>query len=242
MLKLGETGISALRLGGTEIKKAYLGSDLVFEGEKTSRLPEGYTEVEYIYPADYRATINTKFSLKNYNVEVVIEYASIVNSSYKIFDARNVSSGKYYVVQVSCSKVRPGFLKTANGNTAFSDYGGVSPAITPETGKKYAITYTHSDEAGGAKIDIDGSSANIESYSTAPSPTGNVILGGGQSSLAMYIRYYSFRIFYGDGSIVFRDLVPCIDPSGAVGMYDLAYRSFYGPASASYKWLAGPAV
>lgn len=48
MLKLGTQDISALYLGETKIKRAYLGESLVFEGSKPSRLPEGYTEVEYI--------------------------------------------------------------------------------------------------------------------------------------------------------------------------------------------------
>ena len=49
MIKLGTQNISALRLGGQEIKKAYLGETLVLGVEtKPSRLPEGYTEVEYI--------------------------------------------------------------------------------------------------------------------------------------------------------------------------------------------------
>ena len=48
MLKLRTQDISALYLGETKIKRAYLGETLVFEGSKPSRLPEGYTEVEYI--------------------------------------------------------------------------------------------------------------------------------------------------------------------------------------------------
>ena len=48
MLKLGTQDISALYLGETKIKRAYLGETPVFEGSKPSRLPEGYTEVEYI--------------------------------------------------------------------------------------------------------------------------------------------------------------------------------------------------
>ncbi len=41
MLKLGETGVSALYLGDAKIKKAYLGSELVFEEKKPSRYGTG---------------------------------------------------------------------------------------------------------------------------------------------------------------------------------------------------------
>ncbi len=49
MLKIGAQDITGLYVGETKIEKAYLGEELVFSAEKKpSRLPEGYTEVEYI--------------------------------------------------------------------------------------------------------------------------------------------------------------------------------------------------
>ena len=48
MLRLGEQNIKGLRLGDQKIKKAYLGESLVFSEAKPSRLPEGYTELQYI--------------------------------------------------------------------------------------------------------------------------------------------------------------------------------------------------
>ena len=126
MLKLGETGVSALYLGDAKIKKVYLGSELVFEEKKPSRLPAGYTEVEYIYPADYRATLNTGQTLGTYNVETVIAYSSIPGGTsvekYKIFEARRVASSRYYVVQVFAYYAKVANLSIANANTSFSDY------------------------------------------------------------------------------------------------------------------------
>ena len=248
MLKLGEAGVSALYLGDTKIKKAYLGSELVFEEKKANRLPEGYTEIKYIYPADYRATINTGQSLSTHNIEAVIEYSAVPTGTiaaynYKIFEARRIFSNRYYyVVQCFTSKQKAASLSTANANTAFSDYyNSVGPKVTPIAGRKYTVKYIYSSSAGGAKVDVDGASAGIASYSTAPSSAGTVILGPGSSSNAAYIRYYSFRIVSSSGNYMV-DLAPCIDPSGIVGMYDLRNNLFKGPVSTNYKWLAGPAV
>ena len=245
MLKLGETGVSALYLGDAKIKKVYLGSELVFEEKKPSRLPAGYTEVEYIYPADYRATLNTGQTLGTYNVETVIAYSSIPGGTlvekYKIFEARRVASSRYYVVQVFAYYAKVANLSIANANTSFSDYSNsVGPKVKPVAGQRYTVKYIYSSSTGGAKVDVDGTSSSIASYSTAPSSAGTVILGPGGSK-ATYIRYYSFRIVSSSGNYMV-DLVPCIDPSGIVGMYDLRNNIFKGPVSASYKWLAGPAV
>ena len=65
MIKLGTQNISALRLGGQEIKKAYLGETLMFSGKKPSRLPDGYREVEYIH-SDENCSIDTGVKGVNY--------------------------------------------------------------------------------------------------------------------------------------------------------------------------------
>ena len=49
MLKLGSDNVKSLYVGGQKIKKAYVGEDLVFEATVPSRLPAGYTELEYIH-------------------------------------------------------------------------------------------------------------------------------------------------------------------------------------------------
>ena len=48
MLKTGVRQIAGLYAGETKITKAYWGEDLIFGVEKPSRLPEGYTELEYV--------------------------------------------------------------------------------------------------------------------------------------------------------------------------------------------------
>lgn len=42
------------------------------------------------------------------------------------------------------------------------------------------------------------------------------------------IIVYGLKIWHGDTLV--RDFVPCINPSGAIGMYDLVERTFYGNA------------
>ena len=48
MIKVGTTEVTNIHLAGWEVQRAYVGGDLVFQAQKPSRLPAGYTEVEWI--------------------------------------------------------------------------------------------------------------------------------------------------------------------------------------------------
>lgn len=55
-MKIGNED-AKLYLGGSEVDKIYLGTEQVYGG--STRLPSGYTEVEYIRNSNYNAYINT---------------------------------------------------------------------------------------------------------------------------------------------------------------------------------------
>ena len=81
MLKLGETGVSALYLGDAKIKKAYLGSELVFEEKKPSRLPAGYTEVSYLETdMNCRIPLNYAASFSKTRILYEVEPLAFVSS------------------------------------------------------------------------------------------------------------------------------------------------------------------
>lgn len=45
MINVGANSISNIKIGSTQAKKAYVGTTLIWEYNKTSRLPSGYTEL-----------------------------------------------------------------------------------------------------------------------------------------------------------------------------------------------------
>lgn len=259
MLKLGETGVSALYLGDTKIKKAYLGNELVFEEKKTSRLPEGYTELEYIYPLNVLSQINTNTiaACAGVNVELDLYLNSNTIGSYyfSFFKCTGVTSSKYYGYIL-------GRLTTTNyawfyaGNSVTSDtVGRYSLGTDSSTGNKdFKLLY--SEQTNTAKkvwvngtqksVNNSGTVTTVFGLSTAKAYLGGQIYSSASHSLsAGLIRYKSVKISntsYPNNSSYNAELVPCKNPSGVVGMYDLVKGAFCQHVSATYKWGAGPEV
>lgn len=69
--------------------------------------------------------------------------------------------------------------------------------------------------------------------------TSNIVLFGQNSSQRSRIKIYRFAMYKDD--ILVRNYIPCIDPAGAVGMYDMVGKQFYGNAGAG-TFVVGPAV
>lgn len=66
-------------------------------------------------------------------------------------------------------------------------------------------------------------------------------LGTGTAAASFFanVRIYSFQIIQND--VLLRDYIPCINPSGERGMYDLVGKKFYGN-SGSGTFVVGPEV
>ena len=65
MIKVGTTEVTNMHLAGWEVQRAYVGGDLVFQAQKPSRLPAGYTEVEWIQASTVASYIDTKKGVNN---------------------------------------------------------------------------------------------------------------------------------------------------------------------------------
>lgn len=63
----------------------------------------------------------------------------------------------------------------------------------------------------------------------------------GSAVTSIKAKLYSAQIYNGASLPLIRDFVPCINPSGAVGLYDLVGAKFYGNAGTGVL-SAGPAV
>ena len=84
MSKIGTADITSIMLGSTEIVKAYLGTDVVYE--KNTPLPYD-AEIEYLQSAG-RTWINTEFK-PNQNTTIKITAAPNRNGSVRFFEVRD---------------------------------------------------------------------------------------------------------------------------------------------------------
>lgn len=94
------------------------------------------------------------------------------------------------------------------------------------------------------KLTVDDKSVTITSTAALPSNMSNIaIFGSGTTSTTNKVnsKLYSCQIRKGTDLPLVRDFVPCIDSSGAVGLYDLVGNSFYGN-SGTGSLTAGPSV
>lgn len=205
-----------------------------------SRLPEGYTEVEYI-ESDGSSCIDTKIqptgdTVFTIDVEPQQEISS-ASTDYTIF-----WSGTYRPLQ-------------NNGyyfGCRFRYYGvAVTKAPGAWTNASQSYVYINDDKTPrrmtigmnllDGKAYIVGESEITISSGTYPSNAHTILLLAGTvtSTVGIIAKLYSCQIEQGGQTV--RDFVPCISPDGTVGMYDLSGNEFYANTS-SGTFTAGPAV
>jgi hypothetical protein len=317
MIRLGSAGITALRLGGTEITRAYLGDRLVFdaappipvytitvaidpagsgtvagagqyqEGDtatitaepadgykftgwqengqqvstgksysfavtgdrtftavfeaKVSRLPTGYTELEYIESVkDKYYSIETPIGYKKSLSYLKIEL-DIMGTDSTFTGSRSIAISK----NTNTSNAYSGFeiYSTALNKFGVSIYSG-----TNTSGGKY-ISGSFLNKRVLVEVDfknktisVDGNSASITAttstlYSTV------YLFSNTTTTSPVPLRLYSAKITYGAGlsSEKHYDFVPCKNSSGVIGLYELTDGKFYRNL-ASGTFIAGPAV
>lgn len=200
--------------------------------EKVSRLPEGYTELKYIestgtqyISTDVKPAITTKMVM---DVEVTdtgtgflfggTRYLNKLNYRYDMF-----SSSNYFYVAV------------CNASSSYT------PIATEENVlRRVSIEFAPQD--GTVRIDSVAHSISAPVSLNSAYMVNLYLLGrnyNGAVRQPAKAKLYSAQI-YGGTSLV-KDFVPCTNPSGAVGLYDLVSGSFFGNAGTG-TFVAGPAV
>lgn len=232
---VGDRKVSKMYLGDREIKKAYLGDTLVFGTEKNpSRLPEGYTEVEYIHWDGNKTSFELQENIVCNTDKIVFKFfpETYGPSSYAIQSLLDIASSNYAILLRSASA--NGFQYSLNTATIYYVYAVASSGTLIDAdfdflNNEYTINQT---SLSGNKSSLslgtnykfigcrDGTGANIYS------PIGN---------------FYQFT-HYRNGDMI-HDYIPCINPDGIAGLYDLGGNVFIQNTQ-PYKTgiTAGPAV
>lgn len=236
MLKLGTQDISALYLGETKIKRAYLGETLVFEGSKPSRLPEGYTEVEYVQ-TDGNILINTNIKPSaTLRMEMDMEQTEYHQNLAKLF--HSVSSKKF---DNGYSQYQALTLTTINNSGGISGQmmvylsgNGYYTSISKDVPfKRMTVGFDYND--GSIFVgDVTKEFGKPSAY-----PTNYIFILG--DSVTSYTKAKLYSCKFKKGGNLIRDYVPCVNPSGEVGLYDLINNGFIRSASTT-PLTAGPPV
>jgi hypothetical protein len=234
MINLGSNTISNIMLGNTQVQKMYLGTNLIWE-HSTSRLPSGYTEVEYIASTktggQYIDLDILLYDTLNKNYDIAMKF-NIIGSGKD-----NTSQGTMFGCQDNTGSPWPGTFIRTNSNNVQSRYIGGS-------GKDNTLGTVGNDIELTEKTPP---SKNVYNYNNSGKThtwgTSLFCVFNNQAKTA-FIRFveaklYYFKLFV-EGELV-RDMVPCIDPNNVVGLYDLVNNVFYSSPNGA-AFVAGQAI
>lgn len=194
------------------------------------RLPEGYTEREYIESSGTQY-IDTGFK-PNQDTRVVVDV---------YITEQHISSNCVFGTRSAASSTAPLMLNlwSMNAGTAvrFDYFGGNTTSSTSLVGKRSLVD-------ANKNICTIGDTVLNGTYQQGQTKFNLFVLtcnnaGNFNSKYNTYARLYSCQIY--DNGTLIRDYVPCTNPSGEVGLYDLENEEFYGNAG-SGAFTAGPEV
>lgn len=183
-----------------------------------SRLPEGYTEVQYIQSTETQY-VDTGFK-PNQDSRVLIKLSTSETGSHTVFGA-------------DIDWVDNGFAL----GVGFTHYGKETGTISGlNNGSPHEVDFNKNI------ISMDGSTVLTMGASTFSVPHNLALFAnnraGGIQEKTTMVLYYC-RIY--DGNTIIRDYIPCKNAAGAVGLYDLIGQKFYGNAGTG-SFTAGSAV
>lgn len=231
MLKLGEQKIKGLYLGEQKLKKAYLGDNLVFSGAKSSRLPEGYTELEYIF-VDNNVTIpgGKDFSITTGTTRVVMDIAPQEKVSYTRYLFYSNKSDLIFTLyqnnklnSMACMAGRSSTYRTFIYDLA----SGKRVTVDMDTPNKVLkIEDSHFDilplegEYSCGYINIVGGYENHADY----------------RALKMYV--YSAKVYVSGEQK--GNYIPCKNSNGQCGLFNLVNNTFFTSSCGTIS--PGPAI
>lgn len=180
---------------------------------RIAKLPAGYRQVEYIESSGTQYC-DTGFK-PNQDSSIIMDVAFNTTGTQGAYGARSTSSSKAFEL-----------IWMTNGYYRFyynNGYSNFTDGITDPT-----VRHTIKHEKNVLTI---GDATLSRTYAEFQC-THNLVLfahnSAGEIAHPASAKIYSCLI-YDDGTLV-RDYIPCINPSGAAGLYDLVYGVFYGNA------------
>lgn len=170
-------------------------------------LPTGYTQLDYIETTGTQY-IDTGF-IPNQDSRIVCEFMYLGGTG--IYGARTSTAGENFALRVINNKWQPGYHKVHSSSIASDDNW-------------------HTADQDKNVFSIDGEVAIECAEAEFVSPQ-SIILGGINAKNAVYYglgRYRTCQIY--DNGVMVRDLIPCKNADGEIGMYDMLNAVFYGNA------------
>lgn len=203
--------------------------EAMFE-EKVSRLPVGYTEVEYVNAAQDEACCIRPGVVQSAKLVVIVDIEPIFDTSEKI------PGYIFYSYYLNYSFIAQWTKKGILGEIGYSSVSSPKVISNDPTQRRIVLKMDASNRT--ASID-SGAAVSVANGSALYSSSANLFLpGSNMSATKNPVKLYSCKIY--NGGTIIRNLVPCTNPSGVAGMYDLIESKFY--PSVISPLIAGPGI
>lgn len=213
--------------------------------ESASRLPNGYTEVEYIEPygAQYIDTGIVVYP-PAFRIKTVCIVNGVVNWFYGIIARTGTSSSNYMYSRFSSGANYQGktvFINASYGNSSTIN----NPAVATINGVDFSGKAEVDVDLENKRLTVNGASTEISSVPSLFASSGNLFLFAQNNTYSTSNNYSNYKMcacqIFVSGKLT-RDYVPCINPEGTAGLYDLVGQDFYKSGISGGSFTPGPAV
>lgn len=200
-----------LTIDGKSVVRLAIGDGAAWKG-----VPQGYTKLDYIEVTGTQY-IDTGF-VPNQDTRIVCEF--MYKGGNGVYGARNTVSTRNFSMRV------------INGYWQFGYGDGVTSGTIASETKNW-----HVADQNKNTLYIDGELAATREYVTFSAPK-SIAIGAIKAGSMYYGEglYRDFRVY--DNGVLVRDMIPCKNPDGKIGMYDTLNAKFYGNAG-SGEFIAG---
>lgn len=227
-----------------KVKKGYIGVNGVARlfyapVDRPPRLPSGYDELEYIYSSDGAKIATGIYTDVETKIVAKLQITGTFSEDYYIIHALGSGSTSSGSGSNSLSLYldSAGALFCRIGNVAGQFLQNVPKVqVAQNLAEPFEVTL-----CGDGSCKLNGLAYNTNSdvfnfYAGRPEIS---LIAGTKSSANDLIKVYYCQIYNNDTLV--RDLVPCKNSAGMVGMYDLVSDSLFSTATAN-QFLAGPKI
>lgn len=175
-------------------------------------LPDGYTKLAYIQSTGTQ-WIDTGFK-PNQNTRAALTVDAKPSTAAEwLFGARNGNTDRTFGLLSYNSRYRSDY------NNSTNEYSTVTPS------GKFVVDKNKNVTTFNGAVGVTAKFGSFQcTYPMFLFANNNAGTAAGFGSFKLYVCQ-----IYDNGTLV-RDFLPCINPSGAVGLYDLVGRKFYGNA------------
>lgn len=199
------------------------GTGIFFAGPPRVKLPSGYKQLEYIQSSGIQY-IDTEFTPNQ--------------DSRIVYDCERLSaaaSEHFFGVRTGNSAVAAFCFYIYNSGWRYAYNSATLPGTGPSSGR-YVF------DANKNVANINGSTAMTGTYAVFTAAASALLFG--MRSAPNGLSYGSHKLFGSklyDNATLIRDFIPCSNPSGAIGLYDLVNNKFHANAGTG-AFTAGPEV